>query len=81
MARPKKVHHFKIQTFQNATGSTSWRVTGTKADGTPLDERGVLVMGISDDRIAWGRLYVDEVEREGAAIDAAVRRMAGTDET
>ena len=55
--------------------------TGTKADGTRLDERGVLVMGISDDRIAWGRLYVDEVEREGAAIDAAVRRMAGTDET
>ena len=55
--------------------------TGTKADGTRLDERGVLVMGISDDRIAWGRLYVDEVEREGAAIDAAVRRMAGTDGT
>ena len=54
--------------------------TGTKADGTRLDERGVLVMGISDDRIAWGRLYVDEVEREGAAIDAAVRRMAGTDD-
>ncbi len=57
------------------------RWTGTKADGAPLDERGVLVMGISDDRIAWGRLYVDEVEREGAAIDASVRRMAGTDET
>jgi hypothetical protein len=38
-------------------------------------------MGTSDDRIAWGRLYVDEVESEGAAIDAAVRRMAGTDET
>ena len=47
------------------------RWTGTKADGTPLDERGVMVMGISDDRIAWGRLYVDEVEREGAAIDGS----------
>ena len=54
--------------------------TGTKADGTPLDERGVLIMGIRDDRIAWGRLYVDEVEREGAGIDAVVRRMAGTDD-
>ena len=54
--------------------------TGTKADGTPLEERGVLIMGIRDDRIAWGRLYVDEVAREDADIDAVVRRMAGTEE-
>jgi hypothetical protein len=39
--------------------------TGTKADGTPVEERGVLIMGIRDDRIAWGRVYADEVEREG----------------
>jgi ketosteroid isomerase-like protein len=55
--------------------------TGTKADGTPLDERGVLILGIRDDRIAWGRLYADEVEHEGADIDAVVRRMAGTEDT
>jgi ketosteroid isomerase-like protein len=55
--------------------------TGTKADGTPLEERGVIVMGIRDDRISWGRLYVDEVEREGADIDAVVRRMAGTEDS
>ena len=54
--------------------------TGTKADGTPLDERGVIVMGIDDDRVAWGRLYVGEVERESADIDAVVRHMAGTDD-
>jgi len=55
--------------------------SGTKADGTPLDERGVTVMGIRDDRISWGRLYVDEVEREGADIDTVVRRMAGTEDS
>ena len=54
--------------------------TGTKADGTALDERGVLILGIRDDRIAWGRLYVDEVEQEGADIDTTVRRMAGSDD-
>ena len=54
--------------------------TGTKVDGTPLEERGVIVMGTRDDRISWGRLYVDEVEREGADIDAVVRRMAGTED-
>ena len=53
--------------------------TGTKADGTPLDERGVTVMGVRDGRIAWGRLYVDEVARESADIDTVVRRMAGTE--
>jgi ketosteroid isomerase-like protein len=53
--------------------------TGTKADGTPLEERGVMIVGIREDRIAWGRLYVDEVEREGADIDAVVRRMAGSE--
>jgi ketosteroid isomerase-like protein len=55
--------------------------TGTKADGTSLEERGVIIMGIRDDRIAWGRLYADEVEREGADIDAVVRRMAGTEDS
>ena len=54
--------------------------TGTKADGTPLEERGVLIMGVRDDRVAWGRLYADEVDREGAGIDTVVRRMAGTDD-
>ena len=55
--------------------------TGTKADGARLDERGVVVMGVREDRLAWGRLYVDEVEHEGADIDAVVRHMAGTEDT
>jgi ketosteroid isomerase-like protein len=55
--------------------------TGTKADGSPFEERGVIVMKVRDDRIDSGRLYADEVEREGADIDAVVRRMAGTEET
>ena len=52
--------------------------TGTKADGAPFEERGVLVMGIREERIAWGRLYAEEVEHEGADIDAVVRRLAGS---
>ncbi len=35
VARPKKLIHFKITKFKNATsGTSSWRVTGTKKDGT-----------------------------------------------
>jgi ketosteroid isomerase-like protein len=76
---------FHAETLRSATDGdvifveVHW--TGTKADGTPLEERGVIVMGIRDDHIVWGRLYVDEVDRDGADIDAAVRRMTGADES
>jgi ketosteroid isomerase-like protein len=56
-------------------GEWIWR--GTKEDGAPLEERGVTIVGIRDGRIAWGRLYLEETEREGADIAETVRRMAG----
>jgi ketosteroid isomerase-like protein len=62
-------------------GDTVWaemRWTGTKTEGTPLDERGVTILGIRDDRIAWGRLYMEEVEANGAGIDETVDEMTGT---
>jgi uncharacterized protein (TIGR02246 family) len=75
---------FRAETVRSAvdgdTVFTEVRWTGTKADGTPFDERGVLVMGVRDDRVAWARLYADEVQRESADIDTVVRRMAGTDD-
>jgi ketosteroid isomerase-like protein len=60
------------------TGWSEWRWTGTKVDGTPFEEALVIIAGIRDARIAWARLYGDEVEREGAGIDETVERMAGT---
>src|SRR4051812_38475971 len=63
-------------------GEAVWaemRWTGTKADGAPLDERGVTILGIPDGLIAWGRLYMEEVEAGGAGIDETVDRMAGTE--
>jgi ketosteroid isomerase-like protein len=59
-------------------GEWIWR--GTKEDGTPLEERGVTIVGIRDGRIAWGRLYLEETERQGADITETVRRMAGRQE-
>jgi ketosteroid isomerase-like protein len=59
-------------------GEWIWR--GTKEDGTPLEERGVTIMGIRGGQIAWGRLYLEETEREGADITETVRRMAGRED-
>jgi ketosteroid isomerase-like protein len=60
-------------------GEWIWR--GTKEDGTPLEERGVIIVGIRDGQIAWGRLYFEETEREGADITETVRRMTGREES
>jgi len=58
-----------------------WHWQGTKEDGSPLEERGVTITGIRDGRIAWGHLYLEEVEQqEGVGIDETVRRMAGRQE-
>src|SRR5215217_486325 len=56
---------------------SEWRWEGTQTDGDRLEMAGVIVMGERDERIAWARLYVEPLEREGAGIDAAVRRMTG----
>jgi ketosteroid isomerase-like protein len=57
-----------------------WRWTGTRADGSPLDLRGVTLFSAESGQIAWGRLYMEEVEEEGEDIDETVRRLSGRDQ-
>jgi ketosteroid isomerase-like protein len=56
---------------------SEWHWEGIQSGGEPLEMAGVIIAGVRDERIAWARLYVEPVEREGAGIDAAVRRMTG----
>jgi len=37
-----------------------WRWGGTKDNGTPRNDRGVVIYGVRGDRVAWSRLYMDE---------------------
>lgn len=53
-----------------------WQWTGTRADGTSLDARGVCIFGIRAGRIAWGRLYMEDTD-VGKGIRAAVASLAG----
>ena len=57
-----------------------WHWHGTRADGTRLEIRGVTILGIQHDRIVWGRLYLEDVDRSGGNIDQAVQRMTTTAE-
>ncbi len=55
---------------------SEWRWTGTRQDGSILDMAGVIIVGVRDGRIAWGRLYVEPVEAAEETIETAVQRMA-----
>ena len=60
------VPNFQATLLQSAqadgTGWAEWHWHGTRLDGTPLDMRGVTIFGIRDDRIVWGRLYLEDVQ-------------------
>ena len=92
MARPKKVDHFKIQPFQNTAGTQSWRVTGSKADGTRVrknfSERTDAIQEMADLEAEFGgtvvapkvqrtRLTIEEISDAEAAIrHAGGRKLA-----
>jgi len=52
-----------------------WRWTGTRADRSHLHACGVCIFGVRNGRIAWGRLYMEDVEA-GLGIEAAVASLA-----
>ena len=62
------------------TGDTVWSEWdwyGTRKDGSPLEMRGIVLMGVQKGQIDWARLYMELVERDGPGIREAVRRMRG----
>jgi hypothetical protein len=65
---------------ETTDGSTSWSEwiwAGHHPDDTPFEMRGVTVLGLTDDGlIAEARLYMEPVERDGAAIEESVRQLA-----
>ena len=50
-----------------------WRWSGTHVDGSPFAMCGVGVLGIEDGRVAWGRMYMEPVDRDDVDIDQMVR--------
>ena len=56
---------------------TEWRWSGTRRDGQAFEMRGVTLFEITDDQIAAGWLYLEEVERKVAGIEQAVETLSG----
>jgi hypothetical protein len=57
------------------TASVEWQWTGTQADGSAFHWRGACIFGVGNDRVTWGRLYMEPVEGPGGDIDATVGEM------
>ena len=51
---------------------TEWEWQGTRRDNSKLLMRGVMIIGVQEGKITWGRLYVEPVELNGKGIEAAV---------
>jgi hypothetical protein len=59
-------------------GETVWSEWHWTATG--LNMAGVILLGVEEDRIVWGRVYMEPVEEDGENIDEAVQRMTARGE-
>jgi ketosteroid isomerase-like protein len=68
----ESVPDFRAEVVRVARGDdavwSEWRWTGTRKDGRRQDVRGVTITGIPNDRIAWGRFYLEEVGAGGGGM-------------
>ncbi|MBT2439990.1 nuclear transport factor 2 family protein [Streptomyces sp. ISL-36] len=54
---------------------TEWRWQGNRENSTRFEMRGVMILGVQEERIAWARLYMEEVDAASEDIDSAVRNL------
>jgi ketosteroid isomerase-like protein len=54
---------------------SEWEHRGTRPDGSRHVMRGVVILGVVDDRAAWARFYLEPVQDAGGGVDEAVRRQ------
>jgi limonene-1,2-epoxide hydrolase len=64
-------------TQDGATTWSEWRWTGRRAEGQPIDVRGVTLFEVRDGQIVAGRLYMEDVDQGTSDIGDAVEARAG----
>ena len=52
-----------------------WDWLGTRQNKSRLFMRGVIIFGVENGKIIWGRLYIEPVEVSGKGIEAAVEEV------
>lgn len=54
---------------------TEWDMAGTRVDGSPFAMRGVVIFGVTDDRITSARFYLEPVEQSSGDVDDHTHRV------
>ena len=67
--------HLVRHAINNDSIWSEWEWQGTRRDNSKLFMRGVIIMGVQEGKIIWGRLYVEPVEVSGKGIEAAVEEV------
>jgi ketosteroid isomerase-like protein len=66
----RDVQDFRAELLRSAVDGDEewgeWRWRGTRADGSPIDVRGVTI--VRDGRTAWGRFYLEEAGSGGGGM-------------
>lgn len=66
-----------LSVHDGETAWSEWCWSGTRTDGRSFEVRGVTLFEIAGDQIVAGRLYLEDVERDGAGIEQAVETLSG----
>jgi ketosteroid isomerase-like protein len=68
----REVPDFSAEILRTAVAGdevwNEWRWRGRRADDSEIDVRGVTIVGVRDDRIVWGRFFLEEVGRGGGGM-------------
>jgi ketosteroid isomerase-like protein len=68
----REVPDFRAELLRSAVDGEEawgeWRWRGTRADGSAIDVRGVTIVGAPDERIVWGRFYLEEAGAGGGGM-------------
>jgi len=55
---------------------TEWEMGGTRVDGVPQQLRGVIIWGVSEERLVWSRFYLEPVDAGEDGVEGAIGRLA-----
>jgi ketosteroid isomerase-like protein len=53
---------------------SEWYWSGTRVNGDKFEMAGVILMGVRENRIVWGRLYMNPVVHDSGDINASMRQ-------
>ena len=59
------------------TAWTEWEMSGVRRDGAAHIMRGVIIFGVTSQKAAWAKFYLEPVEQSSGDVNDAISRASG----